>query len=280
MKCISLILSILLVFASLTCHASILEFKQFNIDFTNSADATAKATWSNPEQINVSKNGFGWDGDGSASRDGWIQTKSVALGTSWRPATAATFRVEIQPQVSEITLNNGQKFTPDSGDVYVRYSPDRMHWSSWQALQRAEPRSIQEKEKPGRYFQATIRVPYREQSEYSKLLSDYSKLDVPWKSDEEAAVKWILNLDSDFFSKQIPFIGYVEFLYEGSMHGGKRIQSFKANISYCIGGMHIPPKDESVYKERMSPSIPWRFEAKENVKTGPIAPAKEVLQSR
>ena len=38
-----------------------------------------------------------------------------------------------------------------------------------------------------------------------KLLSQYSTLDVPWKSDEEATVRWILERNPEFFSKQDPF---------------------------------------------------------------------------
>ena len=36
----------------------------------------------------------------------------------------------------------------------------------------------------------------------SAVVSEYSSLDVPWKSDEEAAVKWILEREPDFFEKE------------------------------------------------------------------------------
>ena len=35
----------------------------------------------------------------------------------------------------------------------------------------------------------------------------YQKQDVQWRSDEEAAVKWILKMDPDFFSRNLPFMG-------------------------------------------------------------------------
>jgi hypothetical protein len=270
MRTITAVLTLLLVAATATSRASILESKQITIDFTNSTDATTKATWSEPDRITVSKGGLGWHGDGAASRDGWIQTKSLPLGLSWRPTYVISARVAIQPSPAEITLNNGQKTTPDAGDVYVRYSPDRRHWSSWQALQRSAPQSVEEKKTPGRYYSGTIRVPYRERSEYSRLVSDYSRLDVPWQSDEEAAVQWILGRDPDFFSKHIPFIGYAEILFETGFRGGQRIQSLRAEISYGMGGMHSIPRDEAVYKNRFS--SPWRFEAKENSRAEPVAP--------
>ena len=205
------ILAAWLVATTPIAHAVILGGNQVKIDFTNAVDAETKATWSEPEKITVSKDGLGWDGEGAASRDGWIQTKPLALGLSWRPTYAITVRTTIHPPPREFTLKNGQKDTSDAGDVYVRYSPDLKHWSSWQVLQRAEPQSIEEKRNPGRHYRGTIRVPYRERDEYSKLVYEYSRLDVPWTSDEEAAVQWILNRDPEFFAKHIPFIGYAEF---------------------------------------------------------------------
>jgi hypothetical protein len=135
----------------------------------------------------------------------------------------------------------------------VRYSPDLKHWSSWQCLQRAEAQSNEEKKNPGRYYSGTIRVPCRERSEYGRLLSQYSTLDVPWKSDEEAAVRWMLERDPESFSKQIPFIGYIEFLFEGGFHGGQRIQSLRAEVSYAMGGMHCTPRDAAVYTTVIRP---------------------------
>lgn len=269
MKNIVAILVVLLAAVAATSYASGIEFKQLSIDFTNSTDAAAKATWSDSDKITVSKDGLGRDDGEMSSRDGWIQTKSIPLGWSWRPAQSTGVRVAILPQPRDITQSNGHKLSPDSGDVYVRYSPDRLHWSTWQALQRAEPRSADEKKTLGRYYSASISVPHRERSEYSKLLAEYSRMDVPWGSDEEAAVQWILGRDPDFFTKQIPFIGYVEFLYETSFYSGQRIQSFKAEIITCVGGVSAVPRDPSAEKDRHT--SPWRFEAKEKAK--PTRPA-------
>jgi hypothetical protein len=249
------------VSAAATSHGVIHGFKQLSVDLTNPTTAANGATWSEPDKLTVSKDGLGWDGEAANSRDGWIRTKPLALGLSWRPPSAVSVRVTIQPLPSEITLINGQKTAPYGGDVYDRYSPDRRNWSSWQALQRAELETPAEKKNPGRHFSATVRVPYRQRAEYGKRLSEYSTLDVPWKSDEEAAVRWILSRDPDFFAKQIPFIGSIEFLFEGNLYGGQRIRSLHAEISYGMSGLHLAPKDESVRKDRNS--VPWRFKAQE-----------------
>jgi len=239
--------------------ASILGFKSLAIDFTNADDAKAKATWSEPNKLNVTTNGLGWDGETVACRDGWVQTTPLALGESWRPPGRISVRVSIHPRPSEFVLNNGQKLTC-SGEVYVRYSPDLRHWSTWQVLETSEPQSY-EKQNPGRHFSGTVCVPDAEREQYGKLISEYSRLDVPWKSDEDAAVRWILEKNPDFFNKELPFIGYVEFRYEAGFYGGQRITSFKADVSYGMSGMHLLPKDKDSdsYKNRFSK--PWSFQA-------------------
>lgn len=247
-----------------TATASILDFKSLAIDFTNASDAKAKASWSEPDKLTVGTNGLGWDGEAASSRDGWIQTIPLALGLSWRPPYAVSVRVSVHPKPTEFVLNSGQKSTPYAGDVYVRYSPDLLHWSTWQVLQTSEPQSNAEKQNPGRHFSGTLRVPYSEREEYGKLISEYARLDVSWKSDEDAAARWILEKEPDFFAKQLPFIGYVQFLYEAGFYGGQRITSFKADVSYGMGGMHSAPKDKNAYKDR--DSRPWSFKTEQNEK--------------
>ena len=83
-------------------------------------------------------------------------------------------------------------------------------------------------------------------------------MDVPWASDEEAAVRWITDQDPAFFKRALPFIGYLEFLYEGSFYGGLRVRQFSATIHYAVSGMQMEPKDPSVAKNRQGP---WRYKA-------------------
>lgn len=239
-----------------------LYLKTLRIDFTNKKDAQKKAFWSPSDKMDITKQGLGRDGDPIFSIDGWIQTMPMALGLSWRAPYNISVRVTIPPPPIEIVLDNGQRGIPYVGDVYVRYSPDLKHWSSWKVLEHTGSLYREDKKEPGRHYTATIRVPYRERSTYTKLLSDYAKLDVTWKSDEEAAVHWILSRQPEFFSINIPFIGYVEFLFEGSIREGQRIKFLKADVSYlAMDGSHIPPKDTNAYKDR--DSSPWRFKAEE-----------------
>lgn len=260
MKARTVSLGILALFSAVApVRGGILDSKELTIDFTDPRDAAEKADWSERDKITVSKQGLGWDGEDAASRDGWIQTKPLAVGLSWRPPTGVSVRVTLRPLPAEIVLANGQKFTPHGGTVYVRYSADLKYWSSWQVLQHAEPQSSDDKGRSGRQFQGSLQVPNRERAEYGDRLSEYGRLDVPWKSDEEAAVRWLVKRDPAFFSRHIPFIGYVQFLFEDCFYGGRRIRSLNASVSYGMGGLHVPPKDPAVSKDR--DSIPWRFRA-------------------
>lgn len=265
----TVVFALALALAAPRLDAVIITGNQLEINFADAADAAAKASWSKPDKLTISNEGLGWDGGAASLWDGWIQTTPLALGLSWRPTGVASIRVAIHPLPKEFDLHDGQKSTPYGGDVYVRYSPDCKHWSSWQVLQQAEPQNPDEKMNPGRHFSGTIRVPYREREEYSARLMEYAQQDVPWSSDEEAAVQWILQKEPDFFAKHLPFMGYIQFLYEGSFHGGQRIKSLKADVSYALSGIHSIPKETDSPQKRDHSA--WRFKADEENKSNPTS---------
>jgi hypothetical protein len=239
------------------CPASILGMHQLKIDFAKPDDAKANATWSEPDKIDVGAGGLGWDGPGDTSRDGWIKTRPVATGTSWRPARGANVRVTMRPVPGVVTLANGQTFQPSPGSLYVRYSADATHWSDWQALRCENPNPAGDAK--GYQFSGVASVPHEQSADYDALVQEYTKLDVPWKSDEEAACRWIAGQrDPNFFREHKPFVGYVQFLYETSFRGGQRISSFDADIAFGVGGIHMPAKDPEASKDRDGP---WRFKA-------------------
>jgi hypothetical protein len=163
--------------------------------------------------------------------------------------------VTIRPEEKEIVLDNGQVTTPYQGDVYARYSADRTHWSSWQVLQQGAAGTWNPE--PGRHYYCTMQVPLLERESYNGYSSEYMEMDVPWRSDEYALCRWIEDEHPGFFLENIPFIGYVEFLYEASFRGGRRLESFTAEIAYAVSGLHCPPEDDSVYQDR--DLLPWSF---------------------
>ncbi len=244
----SALLSALITVAGFTsarpAYGGILGISTAEVDLTDANESGKKCSWSDPAQIQVESKGLGWGtAADEGSRDFWIQTiEPLALGESWRPPMSAHVRVTID-------------LVGTPGMLYVRHSPDAKHWSEWQVMQAATPA----KEAKGQSFQGEIRVPYREQGPYRELLQAYSRReDVPWASDEEAFVKELVAKDADYFRRQKPFVGYLQFLYETQLHGGERIAGIKAEVSWAVGGVHAVPKNPNVYKAR---SGPWRFKA-------------------
>jgi hypothetical protein len=105
-------------------------------------------------------------------------------------------------------------------------------------------------------FAGQIGIPQKERKSYQDLLEQYHRMDVQWTSDEEAAVKWILTKDPNFFSRQIPFIGYLQFLFETTLNGGQRIEKIKSDVAYGVSGLSTIPKDKHAEEGR---NVPWRF---------------------
>ena len=88
-------------------NGTIIGENRLEIDFTDAQQAHAKASWSPADKLSITKDGLGWDGSAASSYDGWIQTKPMAIGVSWRPASAVSVRVAIHPPPRAITLNDG-----------------------------------------------------------------------------------------------------------------------------------------------------------------------------
>ncbi|OPL18333.1 MAG: hypothetical protein AVO35_05670 [Candidatus Aegiribacteria sp. MLS_C] len=253
------ILSVLLPVLLAACPArgSILDFRVLEIDLTDAA-AGSSCTWSDPELITVTPEGLGWEGDPVSLRDGWLLTVPMPLGLSWRPPSSVSICVTMLPEAREVELDNGQTFMPYPGEVFVRYSPDTEHWSTWQVLRQGPDPSRGGLDGSGTHFHGSVAVPMIQRDAYAVLLREYAGMKVPWRSDEDAACRWITESDPDFFSDNLPFIGYLQFLYEGSFHGNRRITGFRAEVFYGISGLHYAPEDESVYADR--DTLPWSYQ--------------------
>lgn len=244
---------IVMVAAAPTTRAAMKGTVELVLDFTRPEEVKAKAKWSEPEKVTPSEEGLVWDGRLHQSRDVWIESTPVAVGFSWRP----TIFVSIE---AEVVYGGKWPFTESVsafpvGELYARYSPDRKHWSSWQCLQIQGPVN---KHSPSRTYKGLLRVPYRVLKPYGEFVSKYSTMDVPWRSDEEAVVRWILKDEPGFFERHLPFIGYVQFLFETRLSDEHSLRSLTARLWYGTGGGHAPPKDKSVYEKRRGP---WRFVA-------------------
>ncbi len=244
------------VFAPSWAQAAIKSYTDLAIDFTDAEDAADKATWSVPDKLEITELGLGWDGKKTASFQGWIETKPLALGFAHRPVQAASLRVVISPTPTSFKLPNGQKSTPYVGQVFVRHSPDRKHWSSWHSLDRHKPNDHH----PGlRSFAGKVSIPQRSRTEYEKYYYAFrEREDVTWQDDEEEIAHTILKEQPHFFRDHKPFIGYVQFLFEGPFHGTQRIQEVKIIATWVVSGMHkqLPPDNRDTFDR-----APWKFVA-------------------
>ncbi len=270
--------SVVLQFVSTTAAQAVIGGRnELEIDFTHPQEAESKCVWAPADRLTATPAGLEWSGSPRGFCRASIQTRPIGVGLSWRPITAMSCRVEIQAAATAATLPGGQRIPSGPGTVYVRYSPDLRHWSTWQALQPgdADPRG---QKREGRLFSGTIQIPMSERTEYSKYVSEYSTLDVPWTNDEEAVVKWALARDPELFERHIPFIGHVEFLYEADFLDGQPITSFRATMGWFVSGLHSPPKDENLFKDRMGAA--WRFAAPESPQAAASAPAAESAMAR
>jgi hypothetical protein len=236
--------------------AVMMSMTEFTLDFTKPAELSKKATWgAEAKDVSLSEEGLNLKAQENTSADVWIQvTEPIAVGWSWRTVSSVHINAEVAPP-GEFIINGSSTIYP-GGSLYARYSADALHWSSWQYIKMDPPKDVN---KPEQKYSGALAVPARQQQKYSQLLRQYSKLDVPWSSDEEAAVEWIVKNEPNFFENPAPFIGYIQFLFEISLKGGQNIKTIKFDIDYAAGGKHATPKDPNVYNERMKSNSPWRY---------------------
>ncbi len=234
------------------------------LDFTKEEDSK---TLELGEGLKVTQDGLGIADESSYGLHSSFTTAPMAVGTAWRT-------------VRELSLTGSLKFSSPNGkgekatsylsQVYVRYGPDKKHWSTWQPLlpnvllidfsPKPSKRFPERPKIEGGVFEffGDLEVPGIDIRDYAQLLREYEQLDVPWINDEEAAVKWMLKKHPDFFSQHLPFIGYIQFYFEGRFAAGVWITGFNYSTLWSVGGMHQAPKDPAARKKSEGP---WRFDA-------------------
>lgn len=254
---------LLLVLVVLCLHAqntqaAIQSVDHQSIDLTDSADANKKATWSEPDKIEITEDGLGRDGSANGSRDGWIQTKPIAVGYSFRPPSGVMMNVHIKPDGVPVTTADGRTYTPYAGNIFVRYSPDMKNWSTWQVLNTPWHNRTGDEPVTELRYTGSVTIPQCEQTAYREYLKEYAQLDVPWVDDEDAAVRWIIEKQPDFFERHLPLIGYVQVRHELSFRAGERIKSIDIQIGWAIGG-RIRPRRNQNDPPPMDPK--WHFKA-------------------
>ena len=262
----------LLLLAAIHSRAELINSDSIAVDFTKPDEIRGNATWTRPDIVHVTSKGlsFNWDGEvlgknHTPEADRWkhvcdvtIVTEPVAVGWSWRPVHSVNIRAEVLPPGKHEFRSNSVAFP--SGELFARYSPDLVHWSSWQVIKRE---GQVDSDKPKQMYHGSLGVPASECTSYINLLGEYADKDVAWRSDQEAAVMWILEQQPDFFEKQIPFIGYVQFQFDIGLNGDQTIEQIEFALHYETGGFHTPPRNPETAEERYR--TPWRFSAQKPV---------------
>ncbi len=227
------------------------------IDFTQPDQAAGLATWSNPKFLGCTKDGFGWDGEKRSSRDGWLETTPLSIGTNWRPTQNAGIRVKLQTNYPAIVPTGAHGKTFYAPTIYIRYSSDRVHWSDWQQTDMNEdPRA------PGEVLYTTrLGVPRRASQSYrTKFQEWWRRDDIAWASDEDEFCRWLVKRNPAYFATERPFVGYVQFLLESSFKGGQRLTQFNADVTWSVSGMHVPAKSSTKEKRPRG----WNFRGVES----------------
>jgi hypothetical protein len=235
-----------------TSRATVESGREVLWDFTQADKVVKLVRWTDTKYPKATADGLGWNGRATESRNVTIESRQpVAVGWSWHPVTTVSVYAEIVPAGEFSFGPNSITFPVTAGVLYARYSPDGRHWSTWQALDLQEP---QDHRKPRLFFAGTLRVPERARQHYAALVQEFAGTDRIVAVDEEAAVAWVLKKNRAFFEKELPFIGYTEFLWETQIRGDQRLRQVKIHLGYSRSGhLDVPRGHDDV--------TPWRFQA-------------------
>lgn len=215
------------------------------LDFTQPEIATKIARWEDPEYVQAASDGLGLKEQDSDYRDLTVETLTpTAVGWSWLPVTSVKIQAEVVASGESYLRDIRRVNSSMPNQLYVRYSPDCKNWSTWQAL---ACRAIPDQIDPAIRFQGVLRIPKKTQRRYRQYLQEYSNAhQKPIVIDQYDAVSWIVDRDPAFFSKEIPFIGYVDFLFEATIKGDARLKKLQIEIEYSRKDRGPAPPDRHV----------------------------------
>jgi len=150
------------------------------------------------------------------SREVWVQSQPISAGMSWRPPTAATIKLVVDAGAKDFTYAH----------AYFRYSCDRVHWSTWYNLRSVTPDA----------YEGDLSIPRMAQEAYQAKMQEWWQTKPVWTSDEHELCVWIASQDPEFFSREFPFIGYVQVRLEGETRG-LQLKSLSVKVSAAVSGL-------------------------------------------
>jgi len=156
------------------------------------------------------------------SAEVWVQSQPISAGMSWRPPTSATIRLDVEAGAEDFTYLH----------AYFRYSCDRVHWSTWYN----SPPLKAQNGIAGPVYEGSLAIPRMAQVVYYAKMQEWWKTNPPWSSDEHELSVWIARQDPDFFSREFPFIGYLQVRIEGETRG-VQLKSLSIKVSSVVSGL-------------------------------------------
>ena len=211
---------VLLLLPALTVHAQIFSTDKTKIQFAPNKVPDG-VTWS--QSVSLRDSGlFAEKLPPNMASEVWVQSQPISAGMSWRPPTSASVKLEVEAGAEDFTYLK----------AYFRYSCDRVHWSTWYNLRPLKPQDAI----AASVYESNLEIPRLVQSAYRTKMDEWWKTNPPWSSDEHELAVWITNQDPDFFSREFPFMGYVQVRIEGETRG-LQLKSLTVAVSSGVSGL-------------------------------------------
>ncbi|MGC9367360.1 MAG: hypothetical protein ACP5FK_10035 [bacterium] len=211
----------------LSVHSSILGFDQYEVNFSEDSTLTG-LKYSDNFQLSEDRLCYTNPGNQYA----WIKTAVYPVGLAFRPARAVSLNLDVTGKI------------PDSiyGYVYYRYSADKVHWSEWTNM----PREDSTGEDYLRSYCFHIIRPHTVDLQYQRMQEEWKKTGPVWICDEDALCRWIALNNPEYFSWEIPFVGYVQYYIEFPyLYEKISIEQVNVSAMWVVSGLTTLPTDGS-----------------------------------
>lgn len=142
-----------------------------------------------------------------------------------------------------------------SPGISIRYSSDKVSWSTWYNFSKSDEKS------PDGFgiYESKIELPQNAYERYFELMRQWRKTRPIWGSDEHEFCEWLTRKEPDFFTKHMPFIGYVQVRIEKmSVRKTQNLKSLTVGYAWRVSGLGSIPDNQS--RVRLNTGEKWFFE--------------------
>ena len=255
-------LRIILVVLLLINSSFFAEAKQIISSVTESSTFTSEkvdkeASWSS--NLKITSNGLiptytSWkDYDNF-----WLQTQPIGVGRSSNPFIGFGFSAFIKGEMKSAKYNGI--------NLYFRYGCDREHWSTWYPLEKETKKTEDGRE----IYKGFVNIPKIAREKFEAMKNEWAKTKPANKDDIHELAKWIVIQEPNFFSKELPFVGYIQIRLEAESVESIKLKEIKVEYtiieSGLIGRRHTIDENGNIVPVvmRSDANNKWFFVAKPN----------------